>query len=199
MAPRQTDKRERLIQTAMALVYQQGFHHTTLADIAKQAQVPLGTVYYFFKTKEAIGEALVEHYLRTYREMCQQWDNAPNPKARLQAFIHLMLGDGQRLSQSGCPIGTLCSELHKQGGPLAHHASGIFEEHFLSTLEEVTHDLDIGLVVSNAGTWMLGDFVTLDSRALQQSLRLNVKAHRGRRGRAACVVGTSSDERGESE
>jgi uncharacterized protein len=51
------------------------------------------------------------------------------------------------------------------------------EEHFLRTLEEATHDLDIGLVVSNAGTWMLGDFVTMDSRALQRSLNLNVKAH----------------------
>ena len=128
MSPRQTGKRERLIQTAVTLVHQQGFHHTTLADIAQQAQVPLGTVYYFFKTKEAIGEALVEYYLRTYREACQQWNSEPDPKARLEAFIQAMLGDGQRLSQSGCPIGTLCSELHKQSGPLAHHASGIFNE-----------------------------------------------------------------------
>ena len=51
------------------------------------------------------------------------------------------------------------------------------KEHFLSKLEEATHDLDIGLVVSNAGTWMLGDFVTMDSRALQRSLHLNVQAH----------------------
>jgi uncharacterized protein len=50
-------------------------------------------------------------------------------------------------------------------------------EHFLSTLEEATHDLDIGLAVSNAGTWMLGEFVTMDSGALQRSLNLNVKAH----------------------
>ena len=128
MTPRQTDKRDRLIQTAVTLVYQQGFHQTTLADIAQQAQVPLGTVYYFFKTKEAIGEALVEHYLRNYRKACQQWDNDPDPKARLEAFIQRMLGEGQRLSQSGCPIGTLCSELHKQGGPLAQQASGIFDE-----------------------------------------------------------------------
>ena len=128
MTPRQTDKRDRLIQTALTLVYQQGFHHTTLADIAQQAQVPLGTVYYFFKTKEAIGEALVEHYLRDYREVCQQWDTDPDPRARLEAFIQRMLGEGQRLSQSGCPIGTLCSELHKQGGPLAQQASGIFDE-----------------------------------------------------------------------
>jgi AcrR family transcriptional regulator len=39
MATRQTDKRDRLIQTAVQLVYQQGFHHTTLADLAQQAQV----------------------------------------------------------------------------------------------------------------------------------------------------------------
>ena len=51
------------------------------------------------------------------------------------------------------------------------------EEHFLSKLEEATHDLDIGLVVSNAGTWMLGDFVTMDSSSLRRSLHLNVKAH----------------------
>jgi TetR/AcrR family transcriptional regulator, transcriptional repressor for nem operon len=128
VALRQTDKRNRLIQTAVTLMYQQGFHQTTLADIAHQAQVPLGTVYYFFKTKEAIGEALVEYYLQKYREVCQQWDGDPDPRARLEAFIQHMLGDGRKLSESGCPIGTLCSELHKQGGPLAHQATGIFNE-----------------------------------------------------------------------
>jgi len=77
------------------------------------------------------------------------------------------------------------STLEELGGRLAtefgvqYRAVGVdlTEEHFLSTLEEATHDLDIGLVVSNAGTWMLGDFVTMDSRALQRSLNLNVKAH----------------------
>jgi short-subunit dehydrogenase len=77
------------------------------------------------------------------------------------------------------------STLEELGGRLAtefgvqYRTVGVdlTEEHFLSKLEEATHDLDIGLVVSNAGTWMLGDFVTMDERALQQSLRLNVKAH----------------------
>src|SRR2546425_8788062 len=128
MAKRQTDKRDQLIQTAVTLVYQQGFHQTTLADIAQQAQVPLGTVYYFFKTKEAIGEALVEHYLREYRGLCQQWDDDPDLKARLEAFVQIMLDRGPLLAQSGCPIGTLCGELHKLGGPLAQQASRIFDE-----------------------------------------------------------------------
>src|SRR5215471_16593208 len=56
-------------------------------------------------------------------------------------------------------------------------AVDLTEEYFLSKLVEATRDLDIGLVVSNAGTWMLGEFVTMDSWALQRSLHLNVKAH----------------------
>ena len=55
--PRKTDKRVRLIEAAKVLIHQQGFHLTTLADIAQEADVPLGNVYYYFKTKEAIGEA----------------------------------------------------------------------------------------------------------------------------------------------
>jgi short-subunit dehydrogenase len=77
------------------------------------------------------------------------------------------------------------STLEELGGRLATEfgvqyravAVDLTEEHFLNKLEEATHDLDIGLVVSNAGTWMLGDFLTIDERTLQRSLRLNVQAH----------------------
>jgi short-subunit dehydrogenase len=48
---------------------------------------------------------------------------------------------------------------------------------FLEQLEEATHDLDIGLVISNAGAMLAGDFLTIDQQSWQQFLRLNVKAH----------------------
>src|SRR4051812_34213187 len=48
---------------------------------------------------------------------------------------------------------------------------------FLEQIEEVTRDLDIGLVISNAGTMMAGDFLTIAQQSWQQFLRLNVKAH----------------------
>jgi len=38
-----------------------------LADIAREAEVPLGNVYYYFKTKDEIGEAIVELRLRSCR------------------------------------------------------------------------------------------------------------------------------------
>ena len=52
--PRKNDKRDRLIDAANDLIYQQTFNATTLADIAAKANVPLGNVYYYFKTKDDI-------------------------------------------------------------------------------------------------------------------------------------------------
>lgn len=48
---------------------------------------------------------------------------------------------------------------------------------FLDTLEAATGDLDVGLLVSNAGAVTIGAFLALERSALDQSVRLNVLAH----------------------
>src|SRR6267378_5358004 len=48
---------------------------------------------------------------------------------------------------------------------------------FLDHLAQLTDDLDIGLVVSNAGTANPGEFLKLDQQLLQATLRLNTMAH----------------------
>ena len=51
------------------------------------------------------------------------------------------------------------------------------QEGFIAGLADATHDLDIGLVVSNAGTGNPGEFLKLDRQLLQETLRLNTMAH----------------------
>src|SRR6202161_1211116 len=51
------------------------------------------------------------------------------------------------------------------------------EPDFLPVLADATRDLDIGLVVSNAGTGNPGEFLKLDRQLLQKTLRLNTMAH----------------------
>ena len=63
MRTAQPDKRTRLIETATKLAYARGFRETSLADIAAAARVPVGNVYYYFKTKEELAEAVVERRL----------------------------------------------------------------------------------------------------------------------------------------
>src|SRR5216684_994183 len=51
------------------------------------------------------------------------------------------------------------------------------EPDFLPVLTDATRDLDIGLVVSNAGTGNPGEFLRLDRQLLQETLRLSTMAH----------------------
>src|SRR5580698_4626022 len=51
------------------------------------------------------------------------------------------------------------------------------QERFISKLAEDTKDLDIGLVVSNAGTANPGEFLKLDRQLLEETLRLNTMSH----------------------
>jgi hypothetical protein len=56
-------------------------------------------------------------------------------------------------------------------------AIDLSQEGFLAKLAEATNDLDLGLVVSNAGTGNPGEFLKLDRPLLQATLRLNTMAH----------------------
>jgi short-subunit dehydrogenase len=53
----------------------------------------------------------------------------------------------------------------------------VSREDFIRQLTSATDDLDIGLVVSNAGTGNPGEFLKLDRLLLQATLRLNTMSH----------------------
>lgn len=126
--PRKTDKRVRLIEAAKVLIHQQGFNLTTLADIAQEADVPLGNVYYYFKTKEAIGEAVIEKRAAEIAEYLARLDENSDAKGRLLAFLHSSADELELIARYGCPIGGLCQELGKQGGSLADQAAKLLHD-----------------------------------------------------------------------
>jgi AcrR family transcriptional regulator len=129
MPKAKTNSRERLINSAVRQTYRQGFGKTSLADIAKDAEVPLGNVYYYFKTKDEIGEAIVEERLAQTQMARDAWDRIGSPKERLYASIDAVFENRGTLVQGGCAMGTLCSELQKSNDPLANKASEIFARH----------------------------------------------------------------------
>jgi AcrR family transcriptional regulator len=85
-------------------------------------------VYYYFKTKAQIGEAIVEQQLAGFRAMRQEWERTDCAKERLLRYVQMTIDSQQAVARLGCPIGTFCSELHKDGGPLARKATALFAE-----------------------------------------------------------------------
>jgi AcrR family transcriptional regulator len=129
-----SDKRARIVETAAKLVHEQGFARTSLADIAEASGVPLGNLYYYFKTKDAIGEALVERIGAAAAAARAMWEAELEPRERIVAFIQATIDARESVARSGCEVGSLCSELHKEPGVLAEHAAGLFDA-FLKWLE----------------------------------------------------------------
>lgn len=125
---KRNDKRERLIEAADKLIYEQTFYTTTLADIAKLADVPLGNVYYYFKTKEAIMDAVLHKRTIEWRDLFQEWEQIPDIKGRLTAFLMHNNAQSETLARFGCIIGSLCQELGKQGGVLASAAAKLMAD-----------------------------------------------------------------------
>src|SRR5882757_5118470 len=126
MRARNDETRTRLVGAASKVVHRQGFHRTTLADIAREAKFPLGNLYYYFKTKEDICTAILQAYQTQLRAYCNTWDQLADPAARLDAFVEMIGAMRQTAAKCGCPFGTLASELSKERGPLSKAATGLF-------------------------------------------------------------------------
>lgn len=120
------DSRTRLLHAAERVTYRYGFGQAAIADIAKEAGVPLGNVYYHFKTKDAIGEAIVDLRVSRFRKLLEELDKADSPKERLCGFVQMKIKNREGLAHGGCPVGTLCSELRKHGGAVAKRSTVLF-------------------------------------------------------------------------
>lgn len=128
MAKTKADNRKRLVDAALKVTYRHGFANAALADIAREARVPLGNVYYYFKTKDEIGDAIIHLRLSRFRELLEEFDKSESPKVRLCAFVQTKIRNRENLARSGCPVGTLCSELHKHRGEVARKSTVLFAE-----------------------------------------------------------------------
>lgn len=60
------DTREHILNTGEQLCVQSGFNGTGLIELLKKAEVPKGSFYYYFPSKEAFGVAMLERYFARY-------------------------------------------------------------------------------------------------------------------------------------
>jgi len=102
---RVSDKRERLIESAAKLFHQAGFKDTSIADIAEDSGVPLGNVYYYFKTKDELAGAVIEQRAETIKGWARQWEENPDPKKRLFSLLDMQVSFKDKIAKYGCPIG----------------------------------------------------------------------------------------------
>jgi TetR/AcrR family transcriptional regulator, transcriptional repressor for nem operon len=158
-------KRERLVAAACRVLHEQGVERTTLADIALAADVPVGNVYYYFKTKDQLVEAAINAHGNDLRAMLSALDRRRTPQARLKGLIGALVEQRELAARYGCPFGTLACELDKRLDGLDRTAADVLgilagwaEQQFRSMGfgdQADARDLAIALIASYQGISLL--------------------------------------------
>ena len=61
IAEKKALKRESIIQTALQLFASQGFHKTTIPDIAKKLKMSVGNLYNYFASKDVLAKEIIKY------------------------------------------------------------------------------------------------------------------------------------------
>ncbi|MGO4758982.1 TetR/AcrR family transcriptional regulator, partial [Streptomyces sp. 2MCAF27] len=135
----------------------QGVERTTIADIARAADVPAGNVYYYFKTKDELVEAALAEHGAHLKSLTDQLDQLPDPRERLKRLVAAWVGGRDMAARYGCPTGTLAAEVDKRAEGGLDLAAGRAFRQLLDWAEKQFREMGVadpdGLAIALVGAY----------------------------------------------
>lgn len=123
----QLPPRERIIDAAQALFFEQGISRVTVDAVAALAGSTKMTLYRHFETKDVLVlewlRLLTEQYSAVLDDLAEQWP--AEPARQLEGFAEFIAEDLAASGYRGCPFTNSLAEL---GDPL-HPARRVIESH----------------------------------------------------------------------
>ncbi len=125
-------KRQRLEDSAAQLFWSKGFAATSIADLARQADVPIGNVYYYFKSKTEMAEAVAEMFVQGSQAALDDIETrfpaaSSNPngvaRKRIEGFFDMLEKSHMSRAKAGCPIARSVSDFAEAAPKAARKAS----------------------------------------------------------------------------
>jgi TetR/AcrR family transcriptional regulator, transcriptional repressor for nem operon len=141
--------REQLINVGMKLMHEHGYNATGLTEILQAADVPKGSFYHHFGSKEDFAAAALERYVAREAEhgAAVLSDTKVTPVKRLKRyFTDLMKMYGQRGAIPGCMMGKFSLEIAAESPELRRQISESFaawQEGIASVIREAVAQKEI--------------------------------------------------------
>ncbi|HWE07887.1 MAG TPA: TetR family transcriptional regulator C-terminal domain-containing protein [Solirubrobacteraceae bacterium] len=128
--PRETSTRADLIEQGTQLMLRSGYAGSGLVELLRAAEVPKGSFYNHFASKEAFGVELVQHYYARHDRALASLlaETERSPLARLRTYFELLLQRAIDASPQarGCLLGMLALEMAGRSEPLRASVSDAF-------------------------------------------------------------------------
>lgn len=105
--------RRRLLDASAHAFLKQGYHGTGLKDLLDSVEIPKGSFYNYYPSKEALGVATIEHTQRcTAETLAAALDGAADPVSGVRAFFEIQIAGFERTGfEGGCLLANLAGEL----------------------------------------------------------------------------------------
>jgi AcrR family transcriptional regulator len=98
---RSEDKKECILQAALELFAEKGFHGTAVPEIAERAGVAAGTIYRYFASKEAMVNAVYQrHKAQLLASVLDEFPYGSDARAQIHHFISRVLLFARRHPQA---------------------------------------------------------------------------------------------------
>lgn len=121
---------EALLRSGTELLTQKGFNSTGLDEILKKVNVPKGSFYHYFKSKEDFGCAVIDYYSDYFIKKLKHHllDSRLPALARIYAFMEDAMQGMERFNyKRGCLIGNMTQELGNTNENYRNKLESVFE------------------------------------------------------------------------
>ena len=123
--------RDQILDAAGRLIHLRGYHNTSLDDVLRESGVGKGNFYYYFKSKEGLGFAIIDRVVQGFLERTLEpafADESADPVEQIHGFLdRLVESHRKRNCVGGCPMGNLACELSDVHEGFRQRLAEIFE------------------------------------------------------------------------
>ncbi len=124
--PERGDARTRLLEAARDTIRAKGFASTSIDDLCQAAAVTKGSFFHHFKSKEALGVAVAEHWIETTNAFfaAAPYHAPDDPLDRVLAYVAFRKAIiAGAFSEFTCLVGTMAQEIYASS-PAIREACG---------------------------------------------------------------------------
>ncbi|WP_374721430.1 TetR/AcrR family transcriptional regulator [Peribacillus tepidiphilus] len=89
------DKKKLILETALKLFSEKGYHSTSMQDIATECQIAKGSLYTYFQSKDELFLSIFKHSFESYREAIIEVEHDPtlSKREKFEKQIYLQLNN----------------------------------------------------------------------------------------------------------
>jgi TetR/AcrR family transcriptional repressor of nem operon len=175
-----SNTKDHIIEAASRLMHLQGFNHTSIDEVLRESGVGKGNFYYYFKSKEELGYAIIENNLKQFSQYVigKAFGNHRDALSQVDDFLDIILElHRQRNCAGGCPLGNMAMELSDIHEGFRKKFQGIFESWRMHVSTVLQKAKESGQLSDHADPTILAQFIVagVEGAILLTKVKRNIR------------------------